>query len=45
MERFVNRDEDIEAPLERARAATMKKMKALGFPAIYGQGVNMVNRV
>ncbi|MGD9949313.1 MAG: helix-turn-helix domain-containing protein [Desulfobulbus sp.] len=32
MERFVNRDEDIEAQLERARVATIKKMKALGIP-------------
>lgn len=32
MERYINRDDDIEAQLERARKATVKKMKAMGLP-------------
>jgi excisionase family DNA binding protein len=32
MERYFNRDNDIEAQLEKARLKTMQKMKALGIP-------------
>ena len=32
MEKFINRDNDIEAQLERARLKTIKKMKSLGIP-------------
>lgn len=34
MERYINRDDDIEAQLERARKATAKKMKAMGAPCL-----------